>query len=346
MAVTKTNFGKTKDGKEISLYSMKNTKGVILQVTDFGAILVNLLVPDKNGKAEDVVLGYDDADTYAVNSCFFGAVIGPSANRIANAKFTIDGETYQLTVNDNANNLHSDANIGYHKRMWDADMKDNAVTFSLVDDNTMGFPGKKNVQVTYTLTEENEVKIHYHVTSDQKTVINMTNHTYFNLTGEHKDKIYKHKLWLKASRYTPVVAGAIPTGELASVVGTPFDFTKEKEVGLEINADCEQLKLVQGYDHNFVIDDADGKVQLIAKVSEDTSGRSMEVYTDQPGVQFYAGNCITPHTGKHSMPYGARSGLCLETQVFPNSANEPSFPNTVYGPGKDYDTTTIYKFSF
>lgn len=345
MSVTQKVFGKTKQGEEVFLYSIKNTKGITAEVTNYGAILVNLFVPDKNGNVEDIVLGYDKVEDYFENGCFFGATIGPNANRIANAKFSIDGVTYQLAVNDNQNNLHSDAELGYHKCLFNAKVLENGVTFTKTDvDGNMGFPGNKTIEVTYTLSEENELQISYFVTSDKKTVINMTNHSYFNLAGHKAAPVYDHKLWIKASRYTPVVAGAIPTGELAPVAGTVFDFTTEKKVGQDINADCEQLKLVKGYDHNFVVDDYNGQLQLIAKVTEETSGRSMEVYTDLPGVQFYAGNCITPHTGKENTPYGVRSGLCLETQVFPNSANEASFPDTVFGPGNDYKTTTIYKF--
>lgn len=345
MAVTQKLFGKTKQGEEVFLYSIKNANGVVAEVSSFGAILVNLFVPDKNGKLEDIVLGYDKLEDYFENGSFFGATVGPSANRIANAKFTIDGVTYQLAVNDNQNNLHSDIEHGYHKCLFKADVLENGVTFSKTDtDGNMGFPGNKMVEVTYTLSDDNALQISYHVTSDKKTTINMTNHSYFNLAGHHAGAIYDHKLWIKASRYTPVVAGAIPTGELAPVAGTVFDFTVPKTVGKDINADCEQLKLVKGYDHNFIIDDYDGELQLIAKVTEEESGRCMEVYTDLPGVQFYAGNCIEPTVGKQNASYGARSGLCLETQLFPNSVNEETFPDAIYGPDREYRSTTIYKF--
>lgn len=345
MSVTKKLFGKTPQGEEVFLYSIKNANGVTAEVTSYGAILVNLLVPDKKGQVEDIVLGYDRLEDYFANGCFFGATIGPNANRIADAKFTIDGVAYQLAVNDNQNNLHSDANLGYHKCLFDAEVLENGVAFSKTDaDGNMGFPGNKTIRVTYTLSDDNELQISYFATSDKKTVINMTNHSYFNLAGHKAEPIYNHKLWIKASHYTPVVAGAIPTGEIAPVKETVFDFTTEKKIGQDIHADCEQLKLVQGYDHNFVIDDYNGEMQLIARVTEENSGRCMEVYTDLPCVQFYAGNCITPQKGKENADYDARSGLCLETQVFPNSVNEASFPNTIFGEGKEYQTTTIYKF--
>lgn len=347
MTVKTREFGKTNDGKSITLYSLQNSNGVVAEVIDFGANIVNIYVPDKNGKVEDVVLGYDNAQGYFENGCFFGATIGPSANRIADAKFEIEGVTYQLPVNDGANNLHSDANLGYHKRMWDAVVNNDGVTFSLEDqDGCMGFPGNKKVKVAFVLTEENELKITYDVASDKNTLINMTNHVYFNLEGHDKGNILNHKLYLAASKYTPVVAGAIPTGELASVRETPFDFLTATVIGDRIEDNNEQLHLVQGYDHNWVVDDFDGSMKKIAELSEPVSGRKIEVHTDQPGVQFYAGNCITPHVGKAGVKYDKRSGLCLETQAFPNSINQAGFPNVIYGPGKDYHTTTIYKFSW
>lgn len=345
MAVTKKDFGKTKEGKVVSLYSIQNANGVKAEVTDFGAILVNLFVPDSKGNIADVVLGYDKVEGYFTNDSFFGATVGPSANRIANATFTVDGHKCQLAVNDGVNNLHSDENLGYHKRLWQATENDNSVIFELEDaDGNMGFPGNKKACVTYTLTEENELKISYHVTSDKNTLINMTNHSYFNLAGHNAGNILEHKMQILASKYTPVVAGAIPTGELAAVAGTPFDFTTPEVVGARIEADDEQLHLVQGYDHNWVVDNYDGSLRKIAEVSEPTTGRSMQVYTDLPGVQFYAGNCITPQIGKGGASYGKRSGLCLETQAFPNSVNEPAFPDVIYGPERDYDTTTVYRF--
>ena len=348
MSVTRKSFGKTKDGREADIYSFENKNGMVVEVTNFGVTIVKVIVPDRNGKKDDIVLGYDTIDGYFGNGSFFGSTIGPSANRIANASFTVDGERYQLPVNDGNNNLHSDYELGYHKMLWDAVIKDvNSVQFSLEDqDGNMGFPGNKKIELTVALTDENELKLIYHAESDKNTLINMTNHSYFNLAGHNAAPILEHKLCILASAYTPVVPGAIPTGEIAPVVGTPFDFTKPVAIGARIETENEQLKIGQGYDHNWVVDNFDGSIRKIAEVTEENSGRTMEVYTDQPGVQFYAGNCIAPVTGKSGAAYGKRSGFALETQVFPNSVNQENFPNAIFGPGKDYNTTTIYKFSW
>ena len=345
MSVNITEFGKTKDGTKISAYEISNSKGMKATVMDFGAILTSLFVPDGEGKAEDIVLGYDSPEPYFINDSFFGATVGPNANRIGNASFTLHGVTYHLDVNDGPNNLHSHGDLGYHKRMWKAETSDMSVTFSLEDeDGSMGFPGNKKVKVTYEVTEENELKISYDVTSDKDTVINMTNHSYFNLAGHASGKITEHTLWLNASHYTPVVDGAIPTGEIADVKGTVFDFTEPHTIGERINENEEQLILVKGYDHNWVLDQADGTLRKIAEVTSPDTDRVMEVYTDLPGVQFYAGNCIMPTTGKGGVRYGARDGLCLETQYYPDTANKPEFPSAVFGPDRPYRTTTVYKF--
>lgn len=345
MSVTKELFGTTKCGKQIYRYFISNSKGLKAGVINYGAILVNLFVPDKNGKIADVVLGYDTLEPYFENGSFFGATVGPNANRIGGASFVLDGQRYNLDVNDGKNNLHSHMELGYHKRVWEACEGTDSVTFSLEDeDGSMGFPGNKKISVTYTVTEDNELKLHYQGESDKNTILNMTNHTYFNLAGHNSGKIHDHKLQLMASAYTPVVAGAIPTGEIASVKGTPFDFLTDKQVGEEINADNIQLKLVQGYDHNWVIDGAAGTLREFATVTEETSGRVMKAYTDLPGVQFYAGNCISETVGKEGTVYGSRCGLCLETQYYPDTANRPEFPSAVFGPERKYDTTTIYKF--
>lgn len=341
----KTVFGTTKEGREVYLYTLENQNGVKAEVTDYGAVLVNLIVPDKNGVLEDVTLGYDNLEAYYTNGSFFGATIAPNANRIANASFTIDGTGYHLDANDGVNNLHSHFELGTHKRVWDAEPGENSIRFTVVlKDGEMGFPGNKTCSITYTLTDDNALRLDYHASTDKKTVLNLTNHAYFNLAGHDGGLITDHVLWLHASHYTPVVEGAIPTGEIAPVAGTPLDFTKEKRIGDEIEADFEQLKLVSGYDHNFVIDDWKGELQLVAKVSEHTSGRTMEVYTDLPGIQFYAGNCIAETVGKGGAVYKKRDGFCLETDYFPNAVNEGRFPSAVYGPEKDYTSTTIYKF--
>lgn len=339
-------FGKTKDGKDIILYTMENSKGMKASVMNYGAILVKLIVPDKDGNAADVCLGYDKAESYFENGCFFGATIGPNGNRIADAKFTIDGTEYALKVNDGPNNLHSDEELGFHKKLWESkEDGDLSVVFYLESpDGEMGFPGNKKISVTYTLTEDNEIKIAYAASSDKKTVLNMTNHSYFNLKGQGNGTIEDHILTLNCSRYTPTREGLIPTGEIAPVAGTPMDFTQPKVIGEEIDADFEALKLGGGYDHNWVIDDFDGKIRHFATVEEKTSGRTMKVYTDLPGVQFYAGNFVTKHEGKNGAEYVRRGGMCLETQDFPNAVNEPAFPSPVFGGGKDFVSTTIYQF--
>lgn len=345
MGITTRGFGNAPDGRAVTVYSIKNDNGVTAEVMDYGAILVNLYVPDKSGKVQDIVLGYDKIDGYFANGCFFGATIGPSANRVDNAAFEIDGTPYRLAVNDGTNNLHSDDDKGYHKRLWNAAANGNSVTFSLEDaDGSMGFPGNKKVQVTYTLTDENELKIEYNVTSDKKTLINMTNHTYFNLAGHDSGSIEAHRLRINAFHYTPVFERLIPTGDFVPVQGTPFDFRQMKVIGKEIDADDIQLKYGQGYDHNWVIDGFNGSLQKVAEAEAPDAGRRMEVYTDQPGIQFYAGNCITPQTGKEGAAYGKHSGFCLETQAYPDSVHQEHFPDVIYGPERPYHTTTVYKF--
>ncbi len=343
MGVEVTQFGRTHLGKDIKLYTMKNKNGMEAAVTNLGACLVNLVVPNDKGEYKDIILGFETGEEYLVNGCFFGATVGRVANRTANATFSIDGVEYKLAVNDNENNLHSDFYKGMHKVLWDAKEGDDCVKFSYHSpDMENGFPGNFDVSVTYTLTDDNEIRISYEGVSDKKTIINMTNHTYFNLSGHDSGSIEDTLLTLYASCYTPVVFGAIPTGEIAPVAGTVMDFTTEKTIGRDIGADEEQLKLVKGYDHNFVVDGYTGESKLIAVAKAD--GRTMEVYSDLPGVQFYAGNCITPQPGKDEAVYKERTGFCLETQYFPNSANDPAFERPVFDKGQKYETTTVYKF--
>lgn len=343
--MSKMKFGTTKDGQEVYRYILTNKNHMEAHVTNYGAILLDLLVPDKQGNVADVVLGYDNVQDYEVNSSFFGATVGPSANRIAGASFSLDETLYKLPVNDGPNNLHSDFDLGVHKRVWSAIESDNSITFVInLKDQEMGFPGNKEIMVTYTLTEENALEILYKGTTDKNTLFNMTNHSYFNLKGHNQGDIHDHELELCASFYTPVLEGAIPTGECASVAGTVFDFTTPKKMGKQIQDDVEQLKLVQGYDHNFIIDGWNGTLKKAAIVKEETTGRVMEVYTDLPGIQFYAGNCIGTTIGKENTTYGPRTGFCLETQYYPNSANEASFPQPFTDAGSVYETKTIYKF--
>lgn len=344
MAVSKKSFGTCKCGKEIFLYTLENKNGMKAEVMNYGAILVNLFVPDKNGTLKDVVLGFDKLEDYFVNGCFFGSTIGPNANRIGNAEFVVDGVTCKLDPNDGSNNLHSHREEGYHKRYWDTKEEDDSIIFSLTDEGTMGYVGNKKFEVTYTLTDTNQLQIHYHATSDVNTVINPTNHTYFNLDGHKAGSIINHTLQLDAANYTPVAEGGIPTGEIAPVAGTPFDFTSPKVIGKEIDASHEQLQLTGGYDHNWVLDHADGSVRKFAQAKAAESGITMNVYTDLPGVQFYAGNFIKKENGKDGTEYLFRHGFCLETQGFPDAVNKPNFPSVIYGPQKEFNSTTIYEF--
>ncbi len=345
MGVVKEKFGVTKDGREIYAFTLSNANGVRARVINYGAILVNLFVPDKDGNVEDVVLGFDTLEGYYDNGSFFGATIGPSANRIGDACFEIGGKLFHIDVNDGKNNLHSHREEGYHKQVWDAKEGTDSVTFTLEGtDGAMGFPGNKKVAMTYSLSEDNALQLKYHASSDADTIINLTNHTYFNLAGHKAGKIEDHLLMLNASFYTPTDAGSIPTGEIAPVAGTPMDFTEAKPIGQDINADFEQLRMAQGFDHNFVLDGAAGTLREIAKVQDPKSGRRMQVLTDLPGVQFYAGNCIAEEVGKENTLYGPRMGFCLETQYYPDNIHHPEFPSAVFGPGKDYDSVTIYKF--
>ncbi len=344
----KSVFGKTKDGQDITKYTMTNKNGMELSVIDFGGIITSIITPDKDGVMDDVVMGYDTPEPYFENPGFLGATIGRSANRIAGAKFTLDGKEYSLAVNENENNLHTDFENGFHVKLFksSADEASNSVSMEYSSpDGENGFPGRFDLKVTFTLTDDNEVKIHYEGKTDKKTVANCTNHSYFNLGGMKKgpEKIEDEYIKINASRYTPVLPGAIPTGELAAVEGTVFDLRSFKRIGDDVDKDEEQLKLVQGYDHNFVLDDP--KAGPAAVVEDRKTGRFMEVYTDLPGMQFYAGNCIPEGLkGKDGRIYGKRMGLCLESQYFPNSINEKNFEPPVLDVNEKYDTTTVYKF--
>lgn len=340
--MNKRLFGTTKNGEDVYAFEFENANGMKMEAINFGAILTKVVLPD----GKDVVLGFDDIKGYEINDSFFGAVIAPSANRINDAKFEIDGVEYKIAVNDGKNNLHSDFFKASHKRVWSYETTENSVKFSLeIKDMDMGFPGNKKFTMKYTLTNDNEVILDYTGSSDKNTIINPTNHSYFNLSGHDSGKkILDNVLTLNASNFTPVVAGAIPTGEIKAVAGTVMDFTKGRRIGDNIDDDYEQLKLTQGYDHNFVIDNYDKTVRLIAKVEDPDSKHTMEVFSNLPGVQFYAGNCISDQVGKNNTKYSKRMGLCLETQFFPDSVNEPEFPSCIFGPGNDYSSETVYKF--
>lgn len=345
----KISFGKTTKGEEASLYTLTNSNGMKVSVTDLGATIVSVCVPDGKGVLTDVVLGYREAKDYETYGGFFGAVIGRNGNRIGGASFELNGKTYELEKNENANNLHS-GNTGFDKRLWKAEEGEgNSLRFTLESpDGDEGFPGNMTAAVIYTLTDKNELKLHYQAKADADTIVNMTNHSYFNLAGHGRQgTIEDHVLWLDADGYTVVDKESIPTGETRTVKGTPFDFTTAKEIGRDIEADDEQLKFTGGYDHNFALNHQGEGVRKIAEVSVPALGRKMEVFTDQPGVQFYAGNFIGEEkTGKEGVHYGRRQGLCLETQVYPDAVHHADFPQSVLKAGEEYDTVTVYQFTF
>ena len=345
MSVKTKKFGVTKKGEKVTLFTITNKNGTEASITDFGAILVSFVMKDKNGEKKDLVLGFDEAKPYFKDVNNYGATVGPIANRTAKAKFVLNGKEYKLKENDGENNLHTSHKKGFHKSLFKGKAKENSVIFSLKkEDMSMGHPGNMDVQVTYTLTDEDALEIHYHATTDKETYINLTNHSYFNLNGHDSGNTFHEKVTIYADYYTPIVKGGIPTGEIAPVKGTPMDFTKEKEVCADFTYAFDQIELANGYDHNFVLNDYTGAVREVAKVRNEKSGIWMKVFTDLPGVQFYTGNWVNEKRAKGETPYGPRQGLCLETQYYPNSVNESKFPKPLYGPDKPYDSTTIYKF--
>ena len=342
--VSKAPFGKTSDGTPVDIYTLKDG-ALEARIITYGGIVESLKVPDKNGKSADVVLGYDSLDGYLTNKAYFGAIIGRYGNRIANGKFVLDGKTHSIPQNDGTNALHGGTR-GFNQAVWKAKEIPHGVELSHVSsDGDMGFPGNLTTTVRYTLKGK-DLKIEYSATTDKDTVVNLTNHSYFNLAGQGNGTILHQLLKINASRYTPVDSRLIPTGQLAPVEGTPFDFRKPTAIGARINDDNEQLKLGKGYDHNFVLDSGGGKLAEAAEVYDSSSGRVMQVWTDQPGVQFYTGNFLDGTiTGKDGKVYQQRYALCLETQHFPDSPNHPSFPSTELKPGQKYHTVTIYRFS-
>lgn len=340
-------FVKTIDDKKTHLYVLKNKNGVQAAITNYGAHLVGLLVPDKNGKLTEVAIGFDDIDGYKkAMSSYFGATIGRYGNRIAKGHFVLEGKRYDLFINNKPNSLHG-GKKGFNDVVWDATLvNDHTVSLTyLSKDMEEGYPGNLNVKVTYELTDDNSVKISYEATTDKITVCNLTNHSYFNLNGAGSGTILDHTLELKAANYTPVDSTLIPTGKIVSVTGTPFDFTKATAIGSRIENTDEQLKNGKGYDHNFVLDKHD-LTTPVATVVGDKSGIEMQVFTEEPGIQFYSGNFMA---GANTISGGAkddhRTGLALETQHYPDSPNQPQFPTTTLKPGETYKTVTIYKFS-
>jgi aldose 1-epimerase len=330
------------------VHTIENKQGLKMQVTNLGAKVMKLLVPDQNGELVDVVLGFDTPEEFAASSeSYFGATIGRYGNRIANAKFELDGNTYTLAANNGPNSLHGGPG-GFHNVIWEVvEVTDNQIVFSyLSEDGEEGFPGNLKVTMTYTLTEDNEFKITYEATTDKATVVNLTHHSFFNLSGAGNGDILDHVLMLNADQFTPVNKDLIPTGELKSVKGTPMDFTSATAIGDRIDADFEQLKHGGGYDHNWVLNkDTGSELTLAAKISAPKTGIAMEVWTTEPGIQFYAGNFLNGKvTGKEGKTYPYRGAFCLETQHFPDSPNQPNFPSVRLDPEQEYSHTCIYKF--
>lgn len=340
-------FGQTQDGKNVTEYTFTNKQGMEISVLDFGAILHKICLPCADGSKTDIALTCPDMKVYSYNGTYLGSTIAPNANRIGNAKLTIDGVSYNMEVNDGPNNLHTAFDTGMNKRLWDAEVTDNSITLTAkLTDGEYGLPGNRVLSVTYTLTDDNEIKIDYHGTSDKNTIINMTNHTYFNLKGHGEGDILDHELWLGASAFTMPDDGGIPTGEITPVKGTPLDFTVMKPIRKDNDISNPIMALVNGYDHNYCIDDWDGKLRKVAEVKEPETGRVMTVQTDLPGIQFYAGNYVEDNDGKDGKIYRKNYGFCLETQYYPDHINHPEFPQAVFGPDRDYNTTTVYGFKF
>ena len=342
------DFKDSLDGKEINLYELTNNKNAKATFTNYGGRLVGLMVPDKSGKLTDVVLGFGSIAAYLKSTePYFGATIGRYGNRIAKGKFTLDGVEYTSSLNNGKHSLHGGKN-GYQKVVWDAVQPNkNTVVFTyLSKDGEEGYPGNLNVKVTYSLTDSNELKMEYEATTDKKTVVNLTNHAFFNLNGEGSGTILNHLVQINADKYTPIDAGLIPLGILPSVKGTPFDFTKPTTIGARVNEDNIQLKNGKGYDHNFVLNKAKTGLNHAATVVGDLSGIQMDIYTGEPGLQFYSGNFMkSKNTFKNGSKDDYRTAFAMETQHFPDSPNQPSYPSTVLNPGDTYHTVSFYKFS-
>ncbi|GBC81722.1 Aldose 1-epimerase [bacterium HR10] len=348
--VRKEFFGRTPEGEVVDLYTLTNSRGMEVKITNYGGIVVALRVPDRQGRLEDVVLGFDRLEDYLKGHPYFGAIIGRYANRIAGGRFTLNGVSYQLTLNEGQNHLHG-GRRGFDKVVWKARPVRSAwgvgvrLTY-LSRDGEEGYPGNLSVTVTYLLTEENELRIEYVATTDRDTIVNLTHHSYFNLAGQGRRDILEHLLQINAEYFTPIDANLIPTGEIRFVRGTPFDFTRPTAIGARIEQEDEQLRFGRGYDHNWVLSGPPGTLRLAARVVEPGSGRVLEVWTTEPGLQFYSGNFLDGTiTGKEGRVYRHRYGFCLEPQHFPDSPNKPHFPSVVLRRGARYHTTTVYKFS-
>ena len=342
-----TVFGKLPDGREVYQYTLSNGAGMTVQTISYGAAITSLSVPGRNGTMADVVLGYDTIDGYISGTAYLGAIVGRYGNRIGKGQFKLDGKQYQLTINDGENHLHG-GKIGFDKVLWDAKiLSDSSIRLQYVSrDGEEGYPGTVTLKVTYTLTEKNELRVDYDGATDQPTILNPTQHSYFNLSGSFNNTILNHLLMIDADGFTPVDKGLITTGQIAGVANTPMDFRTPIAIGAHINDPDEQLAFGKGYDHNWVLKGTAGRVRKVAELYEEASGRLMTVFTDQPGLQFYSGNFLDGSAkGKYGIAYQQRTGLCLETQAFPDTPNKPQFPPVTLRPGQTYRQTTIYQFS-
>lgn len=344
--VERSTFGTLPDGTAVERFTLTNSNGVVVVLSSLGAAIHSLRTPDREGRLADVVLGFETLDQWVANPPFFGVIVGRYANRIAGGRFALDGATYSLATNNAPNHLHGGTR-GFDKVVWRAEpiaeADGEAVRFTYVSaDGEEGYPGTLTTSVVYTLTSNNELRLDYAATTDKATVVNLSNHAYFNLAGT--GTVLDHELQINADRYTPVNATLIPTGELAPVAGTPFDFRQATAIGARIAADHEQIRIGGGYDHNFVLNGTAGELRLAARAFDPSSGRTLEVQTTEPGVQLYSGNFGSPIAGRGGESYPRHAGFCLETQHFPDSPNQSSFPSTVLRPGERFESTTVFRF--
>ncbi|MGK9477197.1 aldose epimerase family protein [Melioribacter sp. OK-6-Me] len=347
--ITKENFGSAPDGSPVYLYTMKNSNGMTVKLTNYGASLVSIVTPDKEGKFADVIAGFDSLSGYINDNAFIGVTVGRYANRIGRGKFKIDDREYQLTINDGKNHLHGGMK-GFHKLVWDSEIVSNDTLSCVVmklqsPDGYEGFPGNVNVEVKFSLTDNNDLIIEYTGTTDKPTILNLTNHAYYNLSGNFENTILNHVLSINADNFTPIDSELIPTGEIAPVENTPMDFRKPIPIGSKINDDYLQLKYGKGYDHNWALNNYNGKVRKAVTLTDPQSGRVLEIYTDQPGIQFYSGNFLNGTiAGKGGIKYKYRTALCLEPQFFPDSPNKENFASPILKPGDIYRQKTVYHF--
>lgn len=349
MTIKKELYGKTNDNIDVYIYTLTNKNSMTAKITNYGGNLVSLIVPNKEGELADIVLGYDKLEDYFSNKPGMGSIIGRHGNRIEGASFNLNGVEYKLAKNDGDNNLHGGIK-GFNKAIWDAEILETDENVGVVltytsKDGEEGFPGNLDVKVTYTLTSNNELILDYYAVTDKDTVVNLTNHSYFNLSGHDSGDILDHKVMINGDSFTVVDENLIPTGEIRNVAGTPMDFTKLKRVGDDIDSEYEQIRFGGGFDHNWVLNNKGQKLEKAAELVDEKSGRTMEVYTDMPGMQLYTGNFLDgSHIGKGNIPYYSRAGICFETQFFPNSIKHKHFPSPVLRVGDEYQSRTIFKF--